>query len=349
MQFNDSILFFICSLGVFNGILVSLYFLLFNKQKRAQNFLFGLTTLFLTIRIAKSVYVIFTEREDRNILFIQIGLSACFMIGVSLYHYVRAVLEHKKRVPNSWRIHMIVLLLFVITVGIIRPYEIYPDFWNTFFVWLIYAVWGSYLLVTGYILRNQLSKLLSPKSSLKALEQWLLAVWSANILIFTAYLIGYFYLYYVGTITFSVVFYGLLIFFLFKKNRDVIFKETQEKYADKRIDDDEAKHLLSQLTKLMQEKHLYKDTDVKLQKVASQMHISGHKLSQLLNDNLGKNFNTFVNDFRVEEAKKLLIGNQKLTLEAIGYESGFSSKSNFYNTFKKSVGMTPSEYQKTRS
>jgi len=91
---------------------------------------------------------------------------------------------------------------------------------------------------------------------------------------------------------------------------------------------------------------LYKDTDVKLQSVAKNIHISTHKLSQLLNDNLGKSFNSFINDHRVEEAKRLLRENDQFTLEAIGFESGFSSKSSFYATFKKVVGKTPSEFQK---
>ena len=45
-------------------------------------------------------------------------------------------------------------------------------------------------------------------------------------------------------------------------------------------------------------------------------------------------------------AKKLLEENNQFTLEAIGFEAGFSSKSTFYATFKKVVDMTPSEFQK---
>jgi len=270
------------------------------------------------------------------------------MIGVSLFYYVKAVLQNKTKIPKTWVFHILTLFLIVLIVGLIRPYEDYADFWRSFFVWFIYTVWGLYLIATGYLLKNILSKFISKGESCVASEHWLLAVWIANTLIFAAYIVGYFFLYLVGTITFSVVFYGLLILFLFKKNRDAIFKEIPEKYAAKRINEQEAEHLINQLVSLMEERSLYKDTDIKLQKVAKQIHISGHKLSQLLNDNLGKNFNTFVNDFRIKEAKRLLEGNQKLTLEAIGYESGFSSKSNFYNTFKKAVGMTPSEFQKKR-
>lgn len=346
MKFENPILFFVCALGVFNGILVSLYFLLLNKQKRVQNFLFGLLTLFLSLRIGKSVYVIFTNREERDLLIIQIGLSACFLIGVSLFYYLKSSIENRKTIPKSWILHFVSLVVVIVTVGILKPYQRDPLFWNSFFVWFIYSVWGVYLLASAFLIRGSIKKCFRKENSCTTSEYWLMAVLLANILIFSAYIIGYFYMYLIGTITFSFVFYGLLIFFIFRKNRETIFQDIPEKYATKRIDDQEAKELLNTLIRLMEEEYLYKDTDIKLQKIAKRIHVSGHKLSQLLNDNLGKNFTTFVNDYRIAEAKRLLQEEQKITLEAIGFEAGFSSKSSFYATFKKVVGKTPSEYQK---
>jgi len=51
-----------------------------------------------------------------------------------------------------------------------------------------------------------------------------------------------------------------------------------------------------------------------------------------------------VNLFRIEAAKKLLQANSKLTIEAIGQECGFKSKSSFYSAFKKRTGTTPSKF-----
>jgi AraC-like DNA-binding protein len=76
------------------------------------------------------------------------------------------------------------------------------------------------------------------------------------------------------------------------------------------------------------------------------MDVSQHLLSQLLNDNLGKSFSKFINEYRVNEAKTLIKNNKKFTLEAIGFDAGFSSKSTFYATFKKIVGVTPSQFGK---
>ena len=99
----------------------------------------------------------------------------------------------------------------------------------------------------------------------------------------------------------------------------------------------------------MKEKELYKESNIKLPSIAKQIQVSPHKLSQLLNDNIGKSFASFINDFRILEAKRLLKENNQITLEAIGFEAGFSSKSSFYATFKRVVGQTPAEFQRNFS
>ena len=345
MNFDNPLLFFICALGVFNGFLVSLYFLFFSRQKRTQNLLFGLLLLFLSIRIGKSVYRLFASSEDIELWIMQIGLSACFLIGFTLFYYLKSSIENRKSIPKQWKIHFIILFAFIVIIGFVKPYETNQPFWE-WFVWVIYGTWGLYIIASIYVMKPIFINLVSKTQKNTTAEHWLLAVLIANILIFVAYIIGYYFLYMVGTITFSAVFYGLLFFFLFKNNRETIFHDIPEKYGSKKIDKEEADVLLGQLNSLMKEQELYKNSDIKLQNVAKQIHISTHKLSQLLNDNLGKSFNAYVNDYRIEEAKRLLRAKQNLTLEAIGFEAGFSSKSNFYATFKKQVEQTPAEFQK---
>ena len=345
MTFENPILFFLCSIGVFNGFLASFYFLFFSKQKRSQNLLFGLLLLFLSLRIGKSVYVIFTESGERNLSILQVGLSACFLIGISLYYYLKSSTENIKLIPKSWKIHFFVLILFVVITGLFKPYAIYKEFWRLYFVNFIYVVWGIYILLSGFLLKDIFKKLASKSKVCATSELWLIAVFIGNVLIYSAYIIGYFYLYLIGTITFSVVFYGLLIFLLFKSNRENVFKDISEKYASKKIDKKEANKLIELLNEVMKKDELYKNTNVKLIDIAKKVNISAHQLSQLLNDNLGKSFAKFINEYRIEEAKRILLNNNKFTLEAIGFESGFSSKSTFYATFKKMVGKTPAEYR----
>ncbi len=303
----------------------------------------------LSIRIGKSVYATFTDKSALNLTILQIGLSACFLIGISLFYYLKASLENRKSIPVGWKIHIGILVVFIVIAGLIKPYNSHLEFWNQYFVWFIYLVWGAYLLAAAALMGPTLKKCFSKGVKCTTSEHWLMAILLANILIFTAYLIGYFYLYLIGTITFSVVFYALLIFLLFKRNRESIFQDIPEKYAAKKIEEQEANFLIEQLQHLMKEKELYKESNIKLPFIAKQIHISPHKLSQLLNDNIGKSFAAFINDFRILEAKRLLKENNQITLEAIGFEAGFSSKSSFYATFKKVVGQTPAEFQRNFS
>ena len=343
MTSDNPILFFLSSLGVFNGFLVSMYFLFFEKRKRTQNMLFGFLVLMLTIRIGKSVYSLFSETKD--LLIMQIGLSACFLIGVSLFYYLKSSVENRKKIPNSWKIHILVLALIVIIVGIIKPYRVNIDFWRNFVVY-IYAVWGVYILISSLVLKNIFLKVFNKNDECTTSELWLIAVYIGNLLIYLAYLIGYFWLYLVGTLTFSLVFYVLFFFFMFKKNRETIFKDIPKKYESKKIEKNEADELIAKLNEAVLSKEFYKNTNVKLNDIAKELLITPHKLSQLLNDNLGKSFAVFINECRVHEAKRLLKNNSQFTLEAIGFEAGFSSKSTFYATFKKVTNQTPSEYKK---
>jgi AraC-like DNA-binding protein len=323
-----------------------MYFLFIEKRKRTQNVLFGFLTLMLTIRIGKSVYSLFSDTKD--LLIMQIGLSACFLIGVSLFYYLKSSVENKKKIPVSWKFHVLVLFLIVLVVGIIRPYRTNIDFWRDFVVF-IYAVWGVYVLLSGFVLRNIFQKIVNKNIECTTSELWLVAVFVGNLLIYLAYLIGYFWLYLVGTLTFSFVFYGLFFFFMFKKNRETIFKDIPKKYESKKIENQEAEALILLLNQAVEQEQFYRNTNIKLNDVAKHLKISSHKLSQLLNDNLGKSFALFINECRINEAKKLLKENNQYTLEAIGFEAGFSSKSTFYATFKKIVGQTPAEFKKSQN
>lgn len=346
MTFENPIIFFLSSLGVFNGFLVSMYFLFFEKRKRTQNRLFGFLVLMLTIRIGKSVYSLFSETKD--LLIMQIGLSACFLIGVSLFYYLKSSVDNRKKIPVTWKLHVLILFLIVLIVGLIKPYRTNVDFWRSFVIF-IYGVWGVYIFISAFILKNIFQKIFNRNVECTTSELWLVAVFIGNLLIYLAYIIGYFWLYLIGTLTFSFVFYGLFFFFMFKKNRETIFKDIPKRYESKKIENNEAKRLITVLNKAMEEKQFHRNTNIKLNDIALHLNISSHKLSQLLNDNLGKSFALFINECRIDEAKKMLKENNSFTLEAIGFEAGFSSKSTFYATFKKIVGQTPSEYKKNYS
>lgn len=109
----------------------------------------------------------------------------------------------------------------------------------------------------------------------------------------------------------------------------------------------EASEESKRLLKLMEEYKLYKESDLSLSDVSKATQIPQRNLSQLIKQHTNKNFNQFVNYYRVEEAKRLLKDPEydNLNMLGIAFESGFSSKATFYAVFKQFVGKTPNAYK----
>jgi AraC-like DNA-binding protein len=100
------------------------------------------------------------------------------------------------------------------------------------------------------------------------------------------------------------------------------------------------------LVALMEEDKLYREEDISLQKVAGRLRLTPHQLSEFLNSHLQVNFNTFVNRYRIEEAKRLLREDPGETILAVAFAVGFNSRSTFNATFQSFTGTTPSRYRK---
>jgi len=125
--------------------------------------------------------------------------------------------------------------------------------------------------------------------------------------------------------------------------------ETEEKYAKSGLSNEVAEKQYQNLNQLMKQKEFFKNSDLALSDLASELKIHPNYLSQIINKKEGKNFYDYVNAFRVEEFKRLITlpENQQFTLMAVAYDCGFNSKSSFNRYFKKITGQTPSQYAKS--
>ena len=126
-------------------------------------------------------------------------------------------------------------------------------------------------------------------------------------------------------------------------NNDALYKHSGLKKAD-------SERYLKELLNYMENEEPYLNNRLGLKDVAEYLNISVHHLSQVINEQLGKNFFDFVNDYRVKEVKSLLRNPKykQFTLLSIAYDSGFNSKSSFNSVFKKITGLTPSNYIKLK-
>jgi AraC-like DNA-binding protein len=295
----------------------------------------------LCIRIGKSVFHVFMDLDR---LYLQIGLSACMMIGPFAYLYIHHFLSKEKRFGRSSILHIAIPLLLVITTGIIWPYETQPEAWNTYIVKSIYTVWFVYMIFTTFKVVPLMQKAVKKQTAIE--EQWILLVYACVSLICIAYILAYFGIpYLAGPILFSLVFYVLMIFLLVKKNRSSIISQEATKYQGQKVGEEKADNLLLRLSKMMKTEQPYLNPKIKLSQIAQAVEASPHEVSQVINNRLDISFNHYINEYRIQTACQLLEDADHLTMEGIGKESGFNSKSAFYLAFKTIKQQTPAQYK----
>jgi AraC-like DNA-binding protein len=96
----------------------------------------------------------------------------------------------------------------------------------------------------------------------------------------------------------------------------------------------------------MTEHKYYLRQDLTLHELASLLGTNTLYISRIINARTGHNFNSFINQYRIEEACKILVADQQqlMSIEGIALTCGFKSKSAFNAAFKKLKGVTPTEY-----
>lgn len=344
MELSKGMFFFFSALGAFNGLLLSSYFFFFAKRKTVAHYFLGALLLALSLRVGKSVLFYF----DRDLpkIYLQIGLSACFFIGPTLYFFLKSGLNSLKSLPRNWGIHLLVLFLLITLGGIMLPYQQHPWVWNRVYVPIIYSEWAIYVAASGILMQDVLKKVFFQHAEAKPYDFWMASIYLINVLIFAAFLWAYWggLPYISAAITFSFALYISIFMLLSRKKNDDLFPNTA-RHGNKKLSDEEAKLWLNELKQLMEGQQIFRNPNLKLQDLALELHLSPHQLSQFLNDNLGKNFTQFINEYRIHEACKLLETDTLLSIEGIGDEVGFNSKSTFFSTFKKVKGLTPAKYR----
>ncbi|WP_026812573.1 helix-turn-helix domain-containing protein [Arenibacter certesii] len=123
--------------------------------------------------------------------------------------------------------------------------------------------------------------------------------------------------------------------------------DAEVKYAASKLEDDELQNCCNKVGLYMKSNRPYLDPDLTLPKLAQDLNVSTHHLSQVINEMHEKNFFNFINKYRVAEVKRKIQDPkyQNYSLLGIAYESGFNSKSAFNRVFKNVTGTTPSRFR----
>jgi AraC-like DNA-binding protein len=138
------------------------------------------------------------------------------------------------------------------------------------------------------------------------------------------------------------------------------FRETQPVQPDplmfpsqtpEEADAEEGVHgavVIDELKRLMGEEKIYREEGFTIRRLADRLNVREYRLRRLINGHLGyRNFNSFLNLYRIEEVAQKLIGpkTRHLPVISIALDNGYRSLSPFNKAFKEIKGMTPTEYR----
>lgn len=126
-----------------------------------------------------------------------------------------------------------------------------------------------------------------------------------------------------------------------------VLKTADEKYKRSPLTTSAAQSILKALKNYLTDKKPYLNSDLKLEDISLGMDIPKHHLSQAINELEQKSFPEFINEYRLAEARQLLSdpGKTEMRIIDIAYTSGFNNKVSFNNSFKKVLGMSPSQFR----
>ncbi len=152
---------------------------------------------------------------------------------------------------------------------------------------------------------------------------------------------------FITLLTFAIMAFTIVVFVSesrFFQQTWLLDKYETQGAADQDLD-------LDQLRAIVSDPDFFTAHDASLNGAAQALEIHANKVSRLVNQGTGGNFNDYLNGFRVNLACERLRSTdyKQLTIEAIGKSVGFRSKSAFYEAFKKHRGMSPSQFMKGSS
>lgn len=296
-------------------------------------------------------------------------LSSSFLIfNPAFYLYsITLVGGHFKLKPLQL-LHLLPFLFFEIFAYIIKePYSIRDFFDSNANLWFRYAFglasvisWVAYNWATVRVILRHRKRLVNEFSTIESNKRvsWLLfififynlfcmvsiavavsvivlkinfplsPVYTYSTLLLMAYILG---------------FYGLRQGTIFMDPRPE--DEVKDKYINSLLSDERKKEISEMLTEYFIRKKPYLNPELSMSMLSEALTVPKYQLTEVLNTLIEKNFFQYVNEYRVEAVKKMLVKKIEYSIEAIGYECGFNSKSSFFTVFKNITGLTPLQFK----
>ncbi len=343
--------------AVFMGIFL-FFSILLSKNKKTIPIAF----LILAFSLILFQYVLYWTNYMVVIPYFKLLPHVCYYCaGPLLYLYFLNL--YKKEVSFNYAMHFLpAFLVFITYVAILMKSTHFPEvkipwFWFSNNPWFIAIHLGIYFL----LIFKLFSKIQRTTEYENLRHRWSLVL----IILFGLFILAYVSYYvlvnfsffnsewdYLISIVMSVSIYTIGFFVI--KQPEVFDGEfftklflpkqnTSDSFEDALLNE-----IYNKLTKHMETDKPYIDNELRLVNLADSLGFSTHLLSKVINRKSGKNFNQYVNEYRLKEAKELLLKNPEYSIKTIYFDVGFNNKATFYNAFKKEFECTPSQFRSSR-
>lgn len=341
------------------------------RNKRANQYL-----VFIILVLIWFLAEFFTVRNkiDVNLnVFYGTRYGSWFLLGPITYFYFKSITDAAWSFSKNQLLHFLPFIIFVVIIPLIA-YKVLNDRqidygmlsvfdhrekivstiqWTYSTVFIFQFVHLGYFLFKNLKIVNYYSKrLTSEYSNIDVKINWL----------------KYFNIALIIILIFSVIFlYILLVTDIYRRHLDYIYVipigllfnfisfkfmrtewrpiENNSKYEGSSLNQDEIPDYIIKLNRLMENEKVYLNNVIRLSDLSEMMTINKHHLSQIINQYYGLSFYDFINQFRVNEAKNIIIKHPEYKLLQVAFDSGFNNKTSFVNAFKKFEKVPPSKFR----
>lgn len=333
----------ISGLGTIHGLFLALFLWNYQKGNRLSNRLLSGLLLILSFRIGKSVFLEFSDEIAVELIFT--GLGSMLAIGPLFYLFAKSCCETAFALKKEHLLHFLPSFVGII-FGLWLNTELIESIPKVFLAALFltyYLHFLTYLILSLRYIKKQRVPVVSANTItlLKVLVYSLFAIWAVYFLNLLDDVVPYI----LGPILYSVVAYVVSYIVIRKGYLKGIQKS---KYSTTSVSEEKTTQLFEKAKTLVELERQFKDPKVSLKTLSSALNVTPQVLSMTINQKTGNNFNAFLNYYRVEEAKRLLVDEEYVgyTISAIAFEVGFNSISSFNTNFKAQTGKTPAMYRK---
>lgn len=366
MELDFNIISILDIAGTIQGLVLGILLIVLNKRKHKSTFFLGLFLILYAVQRIPDILTELNVFEYYPQLFLLPFISLWVLYPI-FFIYTQQVSILKNQKIKYWLLYPGILFYIFQIYVFFLPYQtklgLMETKWFSFLYfigmclgWLI-AFWNLNIISKHTTeVSNQFST--TQSKELKWARIFLIiSVVGSMTYIFQYYLIEkniytrIFFIFFDLLMIYWVSYHGVvqrnILSILSKKEMSYIDNESVREEKVVSVDIESLEACMKRVDEYMVTSESFIRSELTIVDLADQLKVHPKRISNVINKIHGKNFNNYVNEFRIRKAELLLQNNklENLSIEGIGNEVGFHSKSAFYSAFKKVTGTTPTRYK----